>query len=424
LHGRQRRGSRFHGGRLTQLEYTLHNNTVRRTQIYIRKEGLDTTSEERKEARYQRRKAARQAKRDALSEACGNFEEVFTFEHLYDSAKNCSKGVMWKNSVQNYMSRITTNVADTHEKLMNGKFRSRGFHEFDLIERGKLRHIKSVHISERVVQRCLCDYILVKVFSNSFIHDNAASLKGKGIDFAMDRVNTHLHRFYRQHGVSGLMNGAVLMGDSSDFFNSSPHDIIYVEGERRIKDERIRKLANGFMEDFGDRGFGLGSQVSQIDSLMVASPLDHFIKEKLRIKHYGRYMDDFYLIHEDPEYLAYCMEEIKKKCDELGLNLNKKKTRIIPLRNGFRFLKTKFVLTETGAVIRKMNRSSPTRMRRKLKTFKRWMEEGKFTIDDVNTAYQSWRGHMRRGNSTKILRRMDKFFNELFLETEEVRKSA
>lgn len=123
---------------------------------------MNTTSEERKEARYQRRKAARQAKRDALSEACGNFEEVFTFEHLYDSAKNCSKGVMWKNSVQNYMSRITTNVADTHEKLMNGKFKSRGFHEFDLIERGKLRHIKSVHISERVVQRCLCDYILVK----------------------------------------------------------------------------------------------------------------------------------------------------------------------------------------------------------------------------------------------------------------------
>ena len=382
----------------------------------LRKEGWDTTSEERREARYQRRKAARQAKRNSLSESCGTFEEVFSFEHLYDSAKNCAKGVMWKNSVQNYMSRITTNVADTHAKLMSGKFRSRGFHEFDLMERGKLRHIKSVHISERVVQRCLCDYILVKVFSNSFVYDNAASLKGKGIDFAMDRVNAHLHRFYRKHGVSGIMNGAVLIGDFSDFFNSSPHDIIYVESERRIKDERIRKLANSFMEDFGDKGFGLGSQVSQIDSLMVANPLDHFIKEKLHIKYYGRYMDDFYLIHENPAYLSFCMEEIKKKCNELGLNLNSKKTKIVALRNGFKFLKTKFILTESGKVIRKVSRSSTKRMRHKLKTFKRWMDEGRFSFEDVVTAYQSWCGHMKRGNSTQLLRQMDKLFGELYYD--------
>ena len=35
------------------------------------------------------------------------------------------------------------------------------------------------------------------------------------------------------------------------------------------------------MEDFGERGFGLGSQVSQIDALMLPNRLDHFIKEQL-----------------------------------------------------------------------------------------------------------------------------------------------
>lgn len=373
-----------------------------------------TTSEERKEARYHRRRLARQAKRDALSSKCGDFESVFSFEHLYNSAKNCAKGVSWKNSVQNYMSRLNANIADTHDKLMTDKFRTKGFHEFDLIERGKLRHIKSVHISERVVQRCLCDYILVEVFSNSFIYDNAASLKGKGIDFAMDRVDAHLHRYYHKYGTKGVNSGAVLLADFSDFFNSSPHSVIYYEGERRIKDARIRKLANGFMEDFGDTGFGLGSQVSQIDALMVASPLDHFIKEKLRIKYYGRYMDDLYLIHQDPDYLRYCMSEIENKCRELGLNLNKKKTRIVPLRTGFKFLKTKFTLTDSGKVIRKMNRSSPTRMKRKLIKFRKWVDSGRFTYEDVNTAYQSWCGHMKRGNSTMVLRRMNKIYNNLF----------
>ena len=40
------------------------------------------TSEERKEGRYQRRRAGREAKRRARSEACGSFEQVFSYENL------------------------------------------------------------------------------------------------------------------------------------------------------------------------------------------------------------------------------------------------------------------------------------------------------------------------------------------------------
>lgn len=371
-------------------------------------------SKERHEVRYQRRVAVRQEKRRAYSEQFGDYGDVFSYEHLYEAGKNCCKGVMWKNSTQNYIGRLVSNTAMTHDVLMRHEFRSRGFHDFDIMERGKLRHIRSVHISERVVQRCLCDNLLVPVFSHSFIYDNAASLKGKGVDFAMDRLSEHMRRYYRKFGQRGVETGGVLTGDFSDFFNTAPHGIIYKEAQRRIHDQNIRNLACQFMEDFGDVGFGLGSQVSQIDALMVASPLDHFIKEKLHIRYYGRYMDDFYLIHEDREYLKYCLKEIQKKCAEYGFVLNAKKTRLTPLSGGIKFLKTKFFLTESGGVIRKINRKSPTRMRGKLKIFRRWMDDGRFTIADVETAYQSWRGHMRRGNSVLVLRKMDAFYNSLF----------
>ena len=36
------------------------------------------------------------------------------------------------------------------------------------------------------------------------------------------------------------------------------------------------------------------------------------------------------------------------------------------------------------------------------------------TREDVRTAYESWRGHMRRGNSWKVLRRMDKYYRKLY----------
>ena len=154
------------------------------------------TSEERKEGRYQRRRAGREAKRRARSEACGSFEQVFSYENLYKAGLACCKGVRWKCSTQRYLASLSENTARTRKALMDGTWKTMGFHEFDIMERGKLRHIRSVHISERVVQRCLCDNALVPLFSSAFIYDNAASLKGKGIDFAMDRMNRHLQRHY------------------------------------------------------------------------------------------------------------------------------------------------------------------------------------------------------------------------------------
>lgn len=101
------------------------------------------------------------------------------------------------------------------------------------------------------------------------------------------------------------------------------------------------------------------------------------------------------------------------KCRELGIRMNRKKTRIVKLGEA-RFLKTKFLVTQTGRVIRKMHRKSARKMREKLKKFRRWVDEGTMTREDVRTAYESWRGHMRRGNSWKVLRRMDKYYWKLY----------
>ena len=370
------------------------------------------TSEERHEARYRRRKAERQRRRDARSEACGSFEQVFSYEHLYRAGRECCKGVGWKCSTQRYLGNFTANIARTHRELMDGTWKTKGFFAFDLMERGKLRHIRSVHIAERVVQRCLCDNALVPLFSAAFVYDNAASLKGKGIDFAMDRLTCHLQRYYRKHGTDGW----ALVFDFSDYFNSAPHAPIYAESERRIRDERVQKLACGLMEDFGERGFGLGSQVSQIDALMLPNRLDHFIKEQLRIRGYGRYMDDGYLICEDVRYLEECAARIRQYCAGIGLQLSEKKTRILPIRQGVRFLKTKFKLTQTGGVIRKVQRKSTRKMRQKLRKFRRWVDDGRMTEEDVRPSYESWKGHMRRGNSWKVLRKTDKLYRKLFGE--------
>lgn len=62
--------------------------------------------------------------------------------------------------------------------------------------------------------------------------------------------------------------------------------------------------------------------------MALPNSLDHMIKEQLGIRLYARYMDDGYLIHSDKEYLRYCLQEIKAKCNELGISTNQKKTQI------------------------------------------------------------------------------------------------
>ena len=137
------------------------------------------TSEERREARYQRRIAKRMAKRNQSRAFCDDFNIVFSYENLYRSYKKCRRNVAWKASVQKYITQAPLMVNQTYEKLQAGKFKSSGFYEFDINERGKIRHIKSVTIAERVVQRCLCDNALVPMLSPTFIYDNGASLENR-----------------------------------------------------------------------------------------------------------------------------------------------------------------------------------------------------------------------------------------------------
>jgi hypothetical protein len=310
---------------------------------------------------------------------------------------------------------LFNNIADTRRKLIAGENVQPGFVEFTLRERGKIRHIKSVHISERIIQKALCDQILVPILSSGLIHDNGASIKGKGVHFAVRRLITHLSRFYRRSGFSN--NGYCLTIDFSKFFDNIRHDILLEMIGKQIHDEKVLDLTRRFITVFGDGvSLGLGSQVSQISAIFYPSQLDHFIKETLRVKYYGRYMDDLYLIHESKDFLAECLVKIREVCDTLGITINMRKTKITPLRQGMIFLKGKYILLENGKVIRKAARDSARRMRRKLKKFKALIDAGRMAFDDLRIAYQSWRGnYLRRFDAWHTVQKMDSLYDSLFI---------
>jgi hypothetical protein len=368
------------------------------------------TSKERHEARYLRRKAKRDYKKSQRLKYINSYDEVFSFDNLYNAYKHCRKGVAWKSSIQKYIVQAPINLAKTHEKLMNGTYRSSGFYEFNLFERGKKRHIRSVTVDERIVQNCLCDNCLVPALSRTFIYDNGAAIKNKGYSFAVKRLNVHLQKYYRKFGNSGY----ILVFDFSKFFDNISHELVKKIIRKEIANEKIIKLAEHFIDAFGAKGLGLGSQISQILSLSSANQLDHFIKEKLSIKYYGRYMDDGYLIHQSKEYLQKCLSSIKALCSELGIVLNEKKTQIVKLSHGFTWLKMRIFLTDSGKIVKKMYKRSITNMRQKLKKLYKKYKNNGLTLADAQATWQSWSAYSKHFRSYHTRMNMKKLYLNLF----------
>jgi len=366
-------------------------------------------SEERHKARYLRRKAKRDEKKAAAMREYDNFDKVFTFDNLWKAYRKCVCGVGWKASTQIYRNRPITNIARVLNALRSGTYKSKGFYAFTVIERGKTRHIKSVHISERVVQRCLCDNSLIPAFIATLIYDNGACMKGKGIDFAKDRVNCHLHRYYRQNKTN---EGYALCLDFSSYFDRVLHEKLREIITRQYTDERIIKLYMHFVDMFGEIGIGLGSQISQISAIRYPSELDHTIKEKLRVRFYGRYMDDSYLVHKDKAYLWYCKSVIREICDKYGIVLNDRKTRIYKLSKGFAFLKLRFVLTDKGEVLRIPDKEGSVRARRKIKAFIRWLQTGKMVLNDATCSVNAHLAHYKRSNARRTERSIKRYFQK------------
>ena len=368
------------------------------------------TSEERREARFQRRVAKRAAHKRELCAKYDDYEQVFSYRHLYEAYKKCRRNVGWKASVQRYITNAPLNVRHTYDQLVDGRYGTKGFIEFDVYERGKKRHIKSVTIGERVVQRCLCDYALVPMVGRTFIYDNGASMENKGYTFAINRICQHLREHYRKHGTEGY----ILLFDFSKFFDRVSHKLVKAILHKEFTDERLIAIMEHFIDAFGDVGMGLGSQISQVLALASANRLDHYIKEKAQIRGYGRYMDDGYLIHHSKEHLQKCMQAIKILCRRLDIKLNEKKTQIVKLSHGFTWLKVRFFLLPSGKIVRKIYRRSVTKQRKKIKKFKELIATGKMTMMDAYSSWQSWKAYASNFNAWHTIKNMEKLFGELF----------
>ena len=368
------------------------------------------TSKERHEARYQRRKAKRLQKRIDFAWQFLDAEDIFGTLALIKSFKKCRQGVHWKPSVQAYKANLVLNSRKSSKAIFLGKWKTKGFHEFDIVERGKPRHIKSVNFEERCIQRSLCDNCITPILSHYLIYDNGATLANKGTDFALNRVTNFLHKYYRKYGLDGY----VVLLDFSQYFANIDIKKLIAAVHEYVPKSLHRDMYDKFVEVFKGEGLGLGSQVSQISAVFYGNPIDHLVKDQLGNKFYERYMDDIIALCRTKQKAYELINHIKTVCCKLGIVLNNKKCQIIPLHKSFQFLKIKFFITDSGKVVRRFTGKVARKERQRLKKFKNFMIEGKMTYEKINKMFYSWLYSQKRAKNYTLLLNMVIYYNNLY----------
>ncbi len=392
-------------------------------------------SNKRIKARIERDKARKAEKNKDFMKDFDDFNKIITYQNYYKSLEECNKGVGYKRSVQEFNFNAITEIHSIINTIEDGRIpKLSAVKKVMIYERGKEREITPIRIGDRITQKVICDNSLVESVQHHLIFDNGASTKGKGTNFTRNRIDVQLRRAIDEYGSSFY----VLKFDFKSFFDSIPHQTCIDILNEIFSDKRVAGFVIGIIKSYPlreaskiensierddrikyiksnkEKGICLGSQVSQVMALAVPNKLDHLIKDHESVHHYIRYMDDGIIFSDNKEYLQDLLNRMEKVITELGLNFNKKKTFITTSTKGFTFMKVRYYVTQEGKIIKKLDSKGVTRMRRKLKKYKKLVDEGEMSLDDVYASMQSWLEHSKIAKSYHSRKSMLKLYDELF----------
>lgn len=368
---------------------------------------------------------------------------------LYEAFKASLKGSAWKEEPQRFEIDFLSEIVKLKQELETREYKTSKGIEFTLSERGKTRYIHGSRMRDRVVRHALCDKELTEALKPYLIHNNGASQKGKGITFARTMFERDLHNYWLENGTN---EGYIGFIDLSKFYDNIQHEkvkeLVYpkISGPARWLLGEILSTFEIDVSYMGDEEYGrcmemkfdsikyhenvteemmtgrkmmaksadIGDQVSQDIGVFFPTRLDNYAKIVRGCKRYGRYMDDIYIICRSREELKSITAGIRIEAERMGMFVNDRKTRIVKLSGVYKYLQIRYSLSETGKVIKRINPKSLTRERRRLKAYKRLLDNGRMAYEDIEQSYKSWMGCHAKLMSKRQVNNMKSLYSRLY----------
>jgi len=154
----------------------------------------------------------------------------------------------------------------------------------------------------------------------------------------------------------------------------------------------------------------LGNLTSQFFANVYLNELDQFVKHKLKIKHYIRYVDDFVILHHCKSMLDWHKGEINHFLKEkLLVGLHPDKTKIIHLHRGVNFLGFRIF-----SYHRLLKKSNIRKMRKKFGEMKGCYANKATAFDDIYDYLEGWLAYAKQANTYGLRKRFAREIEGIF----------
>jgi len=290
-------------------------------------------------------------------------------EELFQAYFDCRKNKRNTINALRFEKHLERNIFELYEEVESGTYtpsRSIAF----VMDKPVKREIFAADFRDRVVHHFIINK-LNPYFEEIFIEDSYACRVAKGTHYGINRIS----KFIQECSFMYTKDCYVLKLDIEGFFLNIDKEILhdglkafvtntYNHEDRSLlislcekiiyNDPTNNCLIKGSKSDWdglpkskslfhskSNCGLPIGNLTSQIFANFYMDTFDHYIKHDLGIKYYGRYVDDFVIVHSDKEYLKRLIEIIRTflKVD-LGLDLHPKKIYLQHFTKGVPFLGT------------------------------------------------------------------------------------
>ncbi len=354
------------------------------------------------------------------------YEDLIDLDKLLEQYQHIRTKTKNKRKICNFEIYLGSNIQNLLNTLKNKNWKHHGYNIF-IIKEPKYRIIMSETLNDKIINHLVSNYVLDPLIEPLLINSNVATRKNKGTSYGLYLAKKYINKLKENYE-----DIYVLKIDIKKYFYNIDHTILLNKLRKIIKDDDLYKMVfkivkssdnNKINDDIKSlkiklqkflinskiadkkihlqnisdlplykkgKGLPIGNLSSQILAIYYLNDVDHFIKEKLKIKYFIRYMDDFIIFSHDRYYLKYCLTHIINEIKKLKLQINAK-TNIYNLKHGVGFLGYRFILKNKKLIIR-INNETKRRIKRKIKNLKIYDRE------KLKRVQASYKGYLQKSN--------------------------
>ena len=295
--------------------------------------------------------------------------EGFSLEEVFEAYFSCRSNKRNTINALAFELDYESNLIQLWKELNDGSYQPGKSIAF-IVHKPVKREIFAADFKDRVVHHLIINK-LNPLFEKEFIQDSYACRVGKGTHHGINRAN----KFILQCSKNYTKDCYVLKLDIEGFFMHINKEILFcrlrkfIEVQYKQNDKELvlgichkiifnspteNCIIQGSSKNWDGLpknkslfqslpicGLPIGNLTSQIFANYYMSSFDHFIKKEICIRYYGRYVDDFIIVHPDKEFLKSLIPILSNfLLSTLQLTLHPKKIYLQHYTKGVKFLGT------------------------------------------------------------------------------------